>query len=214
MVESLSVSLRDKNALGTRHSRRLRVEGIVPAVLYGRGEESISLTIPGDAFRAVLRHHGHVVSLTGGIEADALIKKVQWDTFGKHVMHVDLIRVKKGEAVQVTLELQTFGDPAGLSEGGTLEVIAHTLTIMCPPMSIPESLRLDVSSLHMGDSLTAGAVTLPEGASLVGDADAMVAHVVHPAAEPILPEDEAAAEAEPEVVGEADAEGDAESTDE
>ncbi len=197
MAEALNVTLREK--LGSRNSRRLRRSGGLPAVLYGHGEENVSLALSEDEVVSAIRHGAHLVELTGAVNETALIKHVQWDTFGIYVVHVDLTRVSATERVEIELAVELKGDAPGTREGGVLEQALHTLTIECPAGAIPEHLVVNINQLKLNDAITAGQVALPEGAVLVGDPEEVVVHVV-PAA-PEAEEDAVPGEAaEPEVI--------------
>src|SRR5687768_17097556 len=99
MADVLEVSKRD--LLGTRLSRRLRRDGFVPAVLYGHGESNVSLSLSRAQLMSTIRHGHKLVELKGDLKEQALIRSVQWDTYGVHVLHVDLTRVSVGEKVKV-----------------------------------------------------------------------------------------------------------------
>src|SRR5436190_9769521 len=99
MAENLKVEPR-KNR-GTRHSKRLRAGGKVPAVLYGHGEKTVSLTVPAEQITAAVRHGSRVVDLKGAVSDSALIRELQYDTFGLEILHVDLARVSADERVHV-----------------------------------------------------------------------------------------------------------------
>ena len=110
-TETINATRRE--ALGTRTARELRAEGKVPAVLYGHGEDNVSLTISADEIMAAIRHRAHVVELEGDVSETALLKDVQWGPFGAEVLHVDLTRVSKGEKAEATIAVELHGDAVG-----------------------------------------------------------------------------------------------------
>ena len=178
MADVLIVEKRDKT--GTAESRRMRFNGLVPAVLYGHGEANQHLAIPVAQVKTLMRHHGKTVELTGAVTDTALVNEVHWDPLGIEVLHLDLIRVNLKEEVEVSVTVHTKGDAIGSRSGGVLLENLHEVLVRCPAGAIPESLVLDVSSLDLGDQLTASDLQLPEGVSLVTDADAVVAHIEKP----------------------------------
>src|SRR5688572_16653528 len=95
MAETLTLEAKDRATLGTSNSRRLRRQGLIPAVLYGKKQDNLNLVVSASAFDAILRHHGRIldVKLPDGKMQKAILKEVQWDTFGDAVLHVDLGRV-------------------------------------------------------------------------------------------------------------------------
>lgn len=199
MSDTLSVATREN--LGSRASQRLRAEGVVPAVLYGHKEDALSLAVPAEQVRKALGHNAKVVNLDGAASGQAVIQAIQWDTFHRHLLHIDLLRVDAGEKVHVNVPLELKGEAPGSNEGGVVELMIHSIDLEAAPASIPEVLHVSVEDLHLGGSLTAGQITdLPEGAELQTPADTVVAHCVPPAGAPAL--DSVAEEAgSPEVIG-------------
>lgn len=198
-AETLNVTKRDK--IGTANNRRLRYTGMVPAVLYGHGEASISLTIASSEIWAAVKHGGKLVALKGDVNESALIRAVQWDVWSKEIIHIDLMRVSASEKVSTTIAVELKGTAPGLSEGGVLQFITHELEILCPAAEIPEKMIVSVNGLHLGQAIHASDVTLPKDGSLVTPGEAVIVSCVAPKADI----DEAAAgSAEPEVIGKKD----------
>ncbi len=178
MAEVLNVESRDQ--IGTTASRRLRSSGRVPAVLYGHGQETAHLSVAERDVKAMLRHHSKTVTLAGDVQDTALVREVQFDPLGIDVIHLDLLRVNLKESVEVTVPVKLHGDPPGLREGGMLREVLHDAQVRCSADAIPEELILNVSDLHVGDSLTAASLELPEGVELVTPVDSMVAQIEEP----------------------------------
>lgn len=195
MSEVLNVKRREQ--LGTAHNRRLRRTGQVPAVLYGHGEQNVSLQVSAREIFAAVHHGGKLVALQGDIRDSALIRDVQWDTFGKEVIHVDLMRVSETETVETTVAVELKGTAPGLSEGGVLQFVTHDLHIECPAAKIPEKLIVNVNDLHLGKAIHASEVTLPEGGTMLTDGSLVVVQCIAPHAEV---DETAGAVAEPELV--------------
>lgn len=200
MSDTLQVEAR--TGRGSRHAQKLRAEGTVPMVLYGHGKDTLSLQVPAKQVRAVLKHGGKVVQLEGASDEQALLQSLQWDTFGRHLMHVDLLRVRKGEKVHVEVAVEMKGEAPGEREGGIVSLLLHSIEVEAPPRAIPERLHVDIGELHINDSLPVSAIIdLPEGASFATDADAVLVTCNPPkvAEEPEDATTEAAGE--PELVG-------------
>lgn len=199
MADTLNVKRREK--LGTANNRRLRNTGHVPAILYGHGEANVNLTVPASDIFAVVRHGGKLVQLAGDASDNALIRAVQWDTWGKTVIHLDLLRVSEKDKVTTKVTVELKGTAVGISEGGVVEHVLHEVEIECPAMSIPDKLVLNIANLHLDAALFARDIPLPEGARLETDEDSLVVHCVPPhVEEEVAPTAEAGA-AEPEVIG-------------
>ena len=200
MAETLKVEKR--KSFGKRNNERLRRAGRLPAVLYGHGEESVSLTLASDQFETSLRHGAKVVDLNGDAEGKALLQDVQWDVFYKQVLHVDLLRVRAGEKVKIEVPVELRGEAAGVREGGILEQVIHSIEIEVPLDVIPDKLHLSVKNLQIGDHLTAkDIVDLPPGATILSDEDEMIVHCVKRQEEEEVEAGEEGAAAEPEVIG-------------
>jgi large subunit ribosomal protein L25 len=178
MAESLNVKRRQK--LGGGNNRRLRRTGQVPAVLYGHGEACVPLAIESSAIMGVIRHGHKLVKLQGDISEGAFIKAVQWDVYGKNLIHIDLLRVSDTEKVRTTVTIELKGTAAGLSEGGIIEFVLHELEIECPAAAVPDKLIVNINELHLGQAIHAREVVLPEGAKVLDDEDLVVVHCIAP----------------------------------
>lgn len=174
--ETLTVSHRKE--VGSNASKRLRATGQVPAILYGHGQENVNLAVRSEALGSLIKHGTKLVSLVGDVSDMALLRHVHWNTYGTDVLHVDLFRVSATEAVEVTLPVHLHGEAPGIGEGGNLVFQTHELTIRCPASSIPEYITVYVSQLHLGQSIHASEVLLPEGASMVTAPSRVVVQVV------------------------------------
>jgi len=198
MADVLQVEKREQ--MGSRATRRLRQSGLVPAVLYGHGQETESLSIPVDQVKMLLRHHSRTVELSGAIKETAMVRDMQWDPLGIDVLHLDLMRVNLTEKVDVTVAIHVHGEAAGVREGGVLIENRHEVDIRCSAGSIPESLTVHVADLKLGETLLASDLELPEGVELVTPGDSPIVHVEEVRAEEPA-EDAGESMAEPEMIG-------------
>lgn len=204
-TDTLTVQKRsDRGKLATR---RLRREGRLPAVIYGHNEPSISLSISAEQLHATLRHGAKVVQLAGDLQGQALLQQIQWDTFAREVLHIDLLRVAKGELVKVEIEVVGRGDAPGENEGGIITWNHHVVEIEVAPGQIPERLHIDMTEVGLGDSRTAADILdLPEGTNMITPSDQVMVSCSRPT---ITDEEEGAVgtEGEPEVIKKESAEG-------
>jgi large subunit ribosomal protein L25 len=211
MSDVLHVEVRQQR--GSRAARKLRETGRIPAVLYGHGEDNVAITVPHEELEAAVRHRTHLVNLEGGLTESALIQSIQWDTFGAEILHADFYRVRKGEKHEAVVAIQLRGEAPGAKEGGVVQQVLHEVEIMCPVESIPDVFEISVNDLHLHQQITAGQLKLPEGASLITPAEAVVVHVID-ATRVAGAIDETAAlageSAEPEVIGRKKEEGEEE----
>jgi large subunit ribosomal protein L25 len=197
MAESLKVVSRDSR--GKRDARRLRHAGGIPAVLYGHGEANRSLQVTADEMSAVLRHGSRVVELTGAVNEKALIRELQWDTFGTHVLHVDFARVSEHERIEVKVKVELRGHAAGAKDGGIVEQLVHEVEIECEALAIPDKLEMNINELQKEGQLFASDLQLPSGVVLISDPETMIVHCVEAREE--VEEGAAAGVAEPEIIG-------------
>ena len=206
MTDTLNVEKREQT--GTLRMRRLRASGMIPAVLYGHGGENLSLQIPTKDVNAAIRHGNQFVELKGAVNESALISEVQWDTFGTDVLHLDLTRVDAAEKVDVTVAVELVGEAPGTKVGGILNQPLHEIQIQCSASSLPDKLEIRINGLGLNQTMTAGDVPLPAGATLVTSADEIVVQCGEPSQAADTEASEASFAAEPEVIGRKESEED------
>jgi len=160
-AEVLEVEPRAIVTKGTLNT--LRRQGFVPGVCYGKGFVTKSVQISKKSIQEVLKKRKGEGStlLKCSSEMDSalqglrvLLKQLEWDAFGRHLLHVDLHVVRMDEMIETRVPIRTAGEPIGVKEGnGVLEVMKHALTVECLPGDIPEAIEVDVSGLRVGDVL-------------------------------------------------------------
>ena len=186
-----------RNEFGKGASRRLRREGLVPAVIYGHGTDPVHIALPGHATLLALRTANALLSITidGGKSQLALPKQVQRHPLRGDLEHVDLIIVKKGEKVTVEVPLVIHGEEK-LAEGMVMSDM-QTITLEVEATNIPAQLEIDVAGFEVGRQLTVGDLELPAGAAYPGEADDLVLtiNVVRAEAEPAEGDEAAEGEA-------------------
>lgn len=176
-MQTLTLEAQDRASLGTSNSRRLRRGGLIPAVLYGKKIENANLAVSAEAFATILRHHGRILDLKlpSGKTEKAIVKEVQWDTFGEEVLHIDLGRVALDDKIQLKIELKLSGEPKGKAAGGHLEVHLHEATIECLAGAIPDHIKIDVAHLELDQVMRVKDVPLPPGVKILEHEEAAVA---------------------------------------
>lgn len=210
-ADVLNTTKREK--LGKRNNKRLRAAGNIPAVIYGHGGESVSLSVVADELMTALRRGAKLVDLKGGVTDSALVSAVQWSAMGTEILHIDLTRVKKGERVETSVKIVLRGNAPGVNAGGSVDHQLHKVDLDCEVTAIPDKLDANINSLELNQAITAGDLELPPGTKLLIDPTTVVVQCVE--------KTEAAAEeeagpsdgAEPEVIGRKaeDGEGEGES---
>jgi large subunit ribosomal protein L25 len=205
---------------GTKnHARRVRMEGKIPAVVYGAGKDAQPVTVdPRHVLRILHSDTGHNtifdLAMSGGEATKAMIVDWQYEPIKGHLLHIDLKRIAMDKVLRVSVPIMLQGVPAGVkTEGGILEQILREVEIECLPGDIPSHIDVDVSELTFGKILRV--VDLPHNQKLkfLTEANQPVAHVTSVKEEVVATPDAAAAEAgaagaEPEVIkkGKADSE--------
>jgi large subunit ribosomal protein L25 len=211
-AERVKLEVKQREDCGSRPSRRLRRQGLVPGVLYGSGNPRAFYVDERDLRKALGGEHGtHAildVVLDGQQTAHhAVLKDRQLDPRRSTLLHVDLHEVRLDRAIQAPVSVELVGDPYGVSMGGLLSQIIREVTVEALPMSMPDRLEIDVSALDIGDQVRVSDIVVPGGATVLDELEAVVATVAAPRRME-LPEDEIPEE---EVEGEGEeAEGEAE----
>jgi large subunit ribosomal protein L25 len=203
MAESVQLAIQPRDGAGTQAAQRLRKQGLLPAVIYGHKQATVSVALSHDEFTSALRHGARLVELKGdqGAEA-ALIQDVQWDHLGKDVLHVDFRRVSKDERVVVTVPLHLRGIAPGATGGGVLDQPLHVLSVECLVTAVPDEIRVNIGELQLEQAIHVKDLKLPEGIKAMADPEAIVVQIRAPQAEaPAAPAAPAAESAEPEVIG-------------
>jgi large subunit ribosomal protein L25 len=202
MAEAVVLAAQKREGNGSQAAKRLRKQGLIPAVLYGHQEATVSVALTADDLTKAIRHGARVVDLrSDGNVQKALIKEIQWDHLGHEILHVDFYRVAADERITVTVPIEIRGTAPGVSAGGLLDQPLHTLSVECPAISVPDSIRVNINELQLGAAIHVRDLTLPPGVTAMTDGDAIVVHVTMPAAEPEAPAEPAAESAEPEIIG-------------
>jgi large subunit ribosomal protein L25 len=197
----------ERSEFGSRSTRRLRRDGLVPGIVYGGGKDARHFQVAERDVRNVLVHGGALIEVElGGKSTPVVIKEQQRHPVRGHVMHLDLLEVKLDEAIEaeVTIELLGADDAPGVKEGGVLEHVTHQITISALPTAIPESIPADVSGMEIGDTLQLAMVPAPEGVefSLGEDVDPEEVTIATLSPPRVEEEPEPELEEEAELVGE------------
>ena len=201
---TLSATLRSESGKGA--ARALRRAGSVPAVIYGHKREPMSLSIVTRELERLLERvaaGSTVVELSiDGKVSRTIIREIQKHPFKKQLVHVDFQELVAGEKITVSIPLIIVGTSVGVrSSGGVLDQTLRELEVSVDPSSIPNHIDVDVSALGVGDSVHVRDLTLPEGITVLTDADASVVVVAAPKVNATdAAADAAAAAAEPEVL--------------
>jgi large subunit ribosomal protein L25 len=196
---------------GSRSSRRMRREGVVPGVVYSGGSEAKPFQVVERDVRGVLSEGAALFDLEidGSKAVPVVIKEEQHHPVRGSIQHLDLMQVKLDEAIQaeVVIELEGVDNAPGVKGGGVLEHVTREITIEALPTEIPDNIVVDVSAMEINDTLQLSTVTPPDGVKFVADDPEEVTLVTlsPPRVEEVEPE----VEEEAELVGEGEGDGEA-----
>jgi large subunit ribosomal protein L25 len=203
--ERIRLEVEDRESRGTRASRRLRREGLVPGVLYGRGKPPHAIFVPERELRRALTGAGGLhaildVVLNGQKSArPAVLKDYQQDPLKGRVTHIDLQEVRLDEPIQAQVSVHLIGEPVGVTEGGVLSQVQREINVQALPMEIPEHLELDVTGMAIGDTMRLADLPPTPGVTYLDDPEETVLASVGLPTRVVEPEPE---EVEPEAEGE------------
>jgi large subunit ribosomal protein L25 len=212
--ERVKLVVQNRSILGSAEARRLRRQGLVPGILYGR-EQPVAISIRERDLRAALTGKAGSnavldVVVESGDTHSSVLKDYQLDRVRGTVTHVDLQEVRLDQPIHATVPLHIVGDAAGVTEGGVLTQGVTELNVEALPLEVPAAVEFDVSRLHIGESAHLSQVALPDGVTLLDDGETVFASVTLPSREEPEPEAEEGEVAEGEVAAEeAAAEGEA-----
>ncbi len=200
-MEFVKLAATMRQATGKGPARRMRVDGKVPAVIYGKDMVTMSIAIdPKEIVQALsgpLRTNT-VLTLglkgeTGGMpnEIHAIVRSHQYHPVNRNLLHVDFVRVDENQQIVVEVPVETIGRSAGELSGGTLTMVYRSVPLKCLPAAIPTHLEIEVSHLEIGSIVTIGELDLPD------DVECMI-----PLSNPLITVIAPKVEEEPEVEGE------------
>lgn len=197
-----------RQGMGKGVARKLRAAGRVPAIMYGRGEETRSLSIDAHELQLLFgKVHWENTLIELDIEGESvktLVREVQSHAYKSDILHVDFYQIHADEKLVVEIPIRLVGTPAGIKLGGMLSHGINDLEIRCLPDKIPHHIEVDISHLGINDAVHVRDLELPEGVESLMDGDRTVCSVTPPMVSAEGAAEEAAG-AEPEVIKKAKA---------
>ncbi|MFW6028685.1 MAG: 50S ribosomal protein L25/general stress protein Ctc [Halanaerobiales bacterium] len=211
-MERYEIKVETREETGKGVARRLRREGKIPGVIYGKNRDPKALIVdPLDINKRLFGNAIFELTIIDDEEKEeelAMIKDYQRDVIKDDLLHVDFQHISMDEKISVTVPIHLEGSAPGVKEGGVLQKLMRELEIEAFPGDIPEEIVLDISELNMGDSLQVSDLEDDEDIGILSPYDNVIVTVVAPSEE-ITEEDEEEIEEEfiePEVIGEEDEE--------
>jgi len=199
-MEATELTACIRKETGKGPARRIRQEGMIPAVFYGRGEEAVSLSVNAAGLRKIIKEKGENVFIKLLIEGQehgerlSLIKELQIEPVSRRFQHADFYEIRMDHKLTIDVPLHFTGTPVGVVNGGELQQLKRDLRISCLPADLPDFIEVDVSGLDVGASLKVQDIRTPEGIAVLdpGDVGVVMVAVIKVAA----PKAEEAAEGE------------------
>jgi large subunit ribosomal protein L25 len=205
MSASTNLTAFPRDVIG-KSAHKLAPENLIPAVLYGPGRETQSISVNRHDFELLVAHHSGgstivEIELEGEKKpVNALIRDLQTSPVKGTILHVDFMVVSMDKPIHASVSLHFVNDPAGVKAGGVLSMSYHEVNVEAKPNDLPESIEVDIAALEFGDALHIKDIVAPAGVVLLDDPEDVVVSVQAPRVEV---EEEVAAEAvEPELIGE------------
>jgi large subunit ribosomal protein L25 len=207
--ERIRLEVRERDQVGTRESRRMRRNGLVPGVLYGRSTPHPICVPERELRRALTGGQGLHTILDVVLEGQksthpSILKEYQQDPIKGRLLHIDLQEVRLDQPIQALVTISLIGgeDAPGVREGGVISQVSREVNVSALPMEVPEHLDLDVSGMQMGDTLRLSDLLVPDGVTLLDDPEETVLATLTMPTRVVEPEPEEVPEEELEGVPE------------
>ncbi len=178
----LNIEIRSKTGKGI--ARRLRKEGLIPAVVYGKGIDAVPVTVnPRELAAAIAGEGGHNNLITLQAEGPlagsvVIVADLYRDCIKGNLLHADLHKINLEEKVKVPVQISLVGASIGVKEGGLLDFVMHTVEVECLPAQIPEHLEIDVTGLKIGDSFHVSDLVVLPGIKVLADSKATIVNIL------------------------------------
>lgn len=182
MSKTISVEMREETGKGI--SRRLRKAGRIPAVVYGKGMEAVSVSVDQKELSEAIAGAGginHILTVNGGGALNGenvIVADLYQDCIKGTPLHVDLHRINLADKVKVHVRLSLVGTAAGVKAGGFLDFALHEVEVECLPVHIPEAIKVDITELVLGHSIHVGDIVAPVGSVILTDPKASVVSIL------------------------------------
>ncbi len=207
-MEQIKLEAQLRNEKGKGSLKSLRKDNLIPAVVYRKGEETLSIKFDKKVFyKAIHTQAGENVIINLKFDKEskikdktAIIKEIQYDPITDEIMHADFNQISLTEKIVVNVPIVSKGESIGSKDGGVLAHVLRELQIECLPTNIPRSIEADITSLNIGDLLHVKDLLVPSGIKVVTDPDSVVFSVEPPMAEKVEAVAPAEEAEEPEVI--------------
>lgn len=201
---SFKIKAGNRESFGKNQARRMRKEGRIPVILYGPSIENTALILDKrDILKILKSESGENTVFKVSFDSkstDVMIKEIQRDPVTDEILHADLIQIAMDKTIRVSVPIVSVGEAIGVkTEGGFVDFVTRELEVECLPKHIPDQIEIDISNLHLNQSLQVEDITPPEGVEIVSDLSTVIVHIEVPMAEEEVVEEEVEEE---EIIGE------------
>ena len=213
MADIITLVAEQRQRSGKGTAREARRNGRIPAIIYGNKEEPVSITVERQILEQELGKSGFFIRLLdvdiGGTKHRVLPRDTQYHPVTDVPMHVDFLRYSADRkiTIEVPVHFLNEAESPGLKSGGVINIVRHTIAVLCTADQIPDAFEVDLAGLEIGDSVHASTLALPQGVELtITDRDFTVATIAAPT---VMPVDDGVEEGVEGVEGKEGAEGEA-----
>ena len=191
MESIITINAEPRSEISKRARKQLRAQGKIPAVIYGISAESVPIAVNLAEVKGIMKSENKENSILRIIQGekskfDAMIKEIQYDYLSDHIIHVDFIRIDLNKPVEVEVPVLLEGEPIGVkTEDGLLEFIHRQILVRSLPTSIPKEIRIDVSGLHINQSIKVENLPKSDAYQLLSPANTVICAVATKAKEEV-----------------------------
>jgi len=192
MENVITINAELRKEISKKARKELRSQGKIPAVIYGITAESVPIAVNLVDIKGIMKSENKdnsILRIQQGDKSkfDAMIKEIQYDYLSDHIIHVDFIRIDLNKPVEVEVPMVLEGEPVGVkTEDGLLEFIHRQVLVRSLPTSIPKEIRIDVSGLHIGQSIKVENLAKSDAYQIISPANTVICAVAAKAKEEVV----------------------------
>lgn len=151
---STTLSIKHRESIGSNACKKIRNAGSIPGVIYGEKKDAVAIQFSADDFGNYLKTKEPIINLSlDDNKQEAIVQKLQYDSMGDNVVHVDFLRISNDKPISIPVDLETYGTPVGVGMGGTVNVRLNKVSVTCLPADIPKNIRASIAHLNISEQL-------------------------------------------------------------
>jgi large subunit ribosomal protein L25 len=205
LMSQILIEAKRREPGGKNVNRRLRTSGLIPAVLYGRGRESVPLSVEPKVVADILYSESgqntiFSLSVDGVQQTNAMVKDYQLDPVKGKLIHTDFIQIAMDRLLEVSVNVELVGEAEGVKSGGLLDFVTRSIDLECLPTDIPDSIEVDVSRLKINDYIRVKNIEFDPKIKVLTEPEVVIVTISPPLKEAEPVEAAPAEAAEPEVI--------------